>query len=217
MPVAETQAGKSSIPATHPLAVGSVGVTGTSAANRARRGGRRDARGRHASPGLHHRVMGALQESEPAVHRAERPGLRCAEASRHAAGRRRQGRAGGAVGRSSAAGASQAGWRQTAESGRAELDGSRRSRHRPHQHRAAVRCAGDRRRAAPLVDRYGRGLRLRRPAGRAAQALAAPNGRAATTSSTAIRAWATRSPAASASSSPCPTARSWSWSATART
>ncbi len=33
VPVAETQAGKSSIPASHPLAVGSVGVTGTSAAN----------------------------------------------------------------------------------------------------------------------------------------------------------------------------------------
>ncbi len=33
VPVAETQAGKSSIPASQPLAVGSVGVTGTSAAN----------------------------------------------------------------------------------------------------------------------------------------------------------------------------------------
>ncbi|CAN5329474.1 3D-(3,5/4)-trihydroxycyclohexane-1,2-dione acylhydrolase (decyclizing) [soil metagenome] len=34
VPVAETQAGKSSIPASHPLAVGSVGVTGTSVANK---------------------------------------------------------------------------------------------------------------------------------------------------------------------------------------
>ena len=33
VPVAETQAGKSSIPASHNLAVGSIGVTGTSAAN----------------------------------------------------------------------------------------------------------------------------------------------------------------------------------------
>ena len=33
VPVAETQAGKSSIPASHPLAVGSIGVTGTSVAN----------------------------------------------------------------------------------------------------------------------------------------------------------------------------------------
>ncbi len=33
VPVAETQAGKSSLPASHPLAVGSIGVTGTSAAN----------------------------------------------------------------------------------------------------------------------------------------------------------------------------------------
>src|SRR5690554_1746075 len=33
IPVAETQAGKSSIAASHPLAVGSIGVTGTSAAN----------------------------------------------------------------------------------------------------------------------------------------------------------------------------------------
>jgi 3D-(3,5/4)-trihydroxycyclohexane-1,2-dione acylhydrolase (decyclizing) len=34
VPVSETQAGKSSIPASHRLAVGSIGVTGTSAANR---------------------------------------------------------------------------------------------------------------------------------------------------------------------------------------
>ena len=33
LPVAETQAGKSSLPASHKLAVGSIGVTGTSAAN----------------------------------------------------------------------------------------------------------------------------------------------------------------------------------------
>ena len=33
LPIAETQAGKSSIPASHRLAVGSIGVTGTSAAN----------------------------------------------------------------------------------------------------------------------------------------------------------------------------------------
>ena len=33
IPVAETQAGKSSIDETHPLALGAVGVTGTSAAN----------------------------------------------------------------------------------------------------------------------------------------------------------------------------------------
>jgi 3D-(3,5/4)-trihydroxycyclohexane-1,2-dione acylhydrolase (decyclizing) len=33
IPVAETQAGKSSMPASHPLALGSIGVTGTSAAN----------------------------------------------------------------------------------------------------------------------------------------------------------------------------------------
>jgi 3D-(3,5/4)-trihydroxycyclohexane-1,2-dione acylhydrolase (decyclizing) len=33
IPVAETQAGKSSMPASHPLALGSIGVTGTTAAN----------------------------------------------------------------------------------------------------------------------------------------------------------------------------------------
>src|SRR5690606_235517 len=33
IPVAETQAGKSSLPASHPLNLGSMGVTGTSAAN----------------------------------------------------------------------------------------------------------------------------------------------------------------------------------------
>ncbi|MCX5515859.1 3D-(3,5/4)-trihydroxycyclohexane-1,2-dione acylhydrolase (decyclizing) [Kaistia algarum] len=34
IPVSETQAGKSSLPATHPLNMGSIGVTGTSASNR---------------------------------------------------------------------------------------------------------------------------------------------------------------------------------------
>ncbi|TPQ37285.1 3D-(3,5/4)-trihydroxycyclohexane-1,2-dione acylhydrolase (decyclizing) [Bradyrhizobium guangdongense] len=35
IPFAETQAGKSTLPATHPLSMGSIGVTGTAAANRA--------------------------------------------------------------------------------------------------------------------------------------------------------------------------------------
>ena len=60
-------------------------------------------------------------------------------------------------------------------------------------------------------------LRRGQPAGRSAQAVAGPRSEAAITSSTATRAWATRSPAASASRWPRPTARSTCWSATGRT
>ena len=57
----ETQAGKSRLPHDHPLNMGSVGVTGSSAVEPARRGGRCGARRRHAAAGFHHRLLGAVQ------------------------------------------------------------------------------------------------------------------------------------------------------------
>ena len=63
IPVAETQAGKSSLPFTHALNMGAVGVTGTSAANQLCRRGRCRARRRHAASGFHHRLLGPVQES----------------------------------------------------------------------------------------------------------------------------------------------------------
>ena len=79
---------------------------------------------------------------------------------------------------------------------------------REGRQRAAHRHAGDRRGAAQRRRGRHRRLRRRRPAGRAAQALAG-GARAATTSNTASRPWATRSPAASASRWRTRTARSW--------
>ena len=60
IPVGETQAGKSALPWDHPLNLGSIGVTGSSAANARRRGRRRDRRARHPAAGLHHRILGAV-------------------------------------------------------------------------------------------------------------------------------------------------------------
>ena len=56
---------------------------------RARGGGGRDPRRRHAVRRLHHRLVGAVQESRPAVHRRQRAAVRRGQASR-VAGRRRR-------------------------------------------------------------------------------------------------------------------------------
>ncbi len=58
VPVAVTQAGKSSIDETHDLALGAVGVTGNLRRQRARRRRRRGAGGRDAAPGLHDGFLG---------------------------------------------------------------------------------------------------------------------------------------------------------------
>ena len=63
IPVAETQAGKGALPWDHPMPLGSIGVTGTSAANAAGRGSRSDHRHRHAVAGLHHRLLGVVRKS----------------------------------------------------------------------------------------------------------------------------------------------------------
>ena len=84
---------------------------------------------------------------------------------------------------------------------------ARRRRDRGDERGAAVRRAGDRGGAAGGRAVRHRRLRRRRPAGRAAQAVAGRRSPAATTSNTAIPAWATRSPAASASRWRGPSAR----------
>ena len=56
IPVAETQAGKSSIAWDHPQAVGSIGVTGSSAANTLAREADLILARRHAAAGLHDRL-----------------------------------------------------------------------------------------------------------------------------------------------------------------
>ena len=72
VPVAVSQAGKSAIDETHPLALGAVGVTGTSAANALADGRRSPDRGRDALAGLHHRLVGAVQVGRPQDPRAQR-------------------------------------------------------------------------------------------------------------------------------------------------
>ena len=95
IPVGETQAGKSQ-PAARPSANhGRDRRHRHRRRQRARRGGRRGARGRHAPAGFHHRLLGPVQEPGPAHHRPQRAGLRCGQAQRAAAGRRRARRPGG--------------------------------------------------------------------------------------------------------------------------
>ena len=101
IPVAETQAGKSALPHDHPLNMGAIGVTGTSAANALA-----------AEADLVLAVGTRLQDfttgswalfGNPArrIIGAQRAALRCRQASRAAAGLRCQGRPRGAVERAS--------------------------------------------------------------------------------------------------------------------
>jgi 3D-(3,5/4)-trihydroxycyclohexane-1,2-dione acylhydrolase (decyclizing) len=162
VPVAETQAGKSSIPASHPLAVGSIGVTGTSVANAlateadiilavgTRLQDFTTGSGICSEPDRHIVVSMSitLARAVPWSPMPE-PGWtsfrrRCRLAHRLPGAKRPEGRAT---------------WR-------------RRPRHRPDQYRAAVGRAGDRRRPAQRHTRYRARQRFRRSAGRAAQALA---------------------------------------------
>ena len=72
VPVAETQAGKGSLPYDHALSVGAVGSTGTTAAQRAGRGRRRGDRHRHAVQRLHHRVALRVPAPRRAVREPQR-------------------------------------------------------------------------------------------------------------------------------------------------
>ena len=204
VPVMETQAGKSSLPHVHPLNMGSVGVTGTSASNLL---------AEQADVVL--AVGSRLQDFTTgswALFKAdgvkiiglERASFRRRQAQRAAAGRRRHGRAGSA--------------RRTAR----RMEVARRLGRRPRRRQGRLaesrqgrrptrpmRCRPTRRSSAPSIARAARrhdaGLRLGRSAGRAAQAAGRPVRPAATTWTTAIRPWVTRSPAVSASRSRSPT------------
>ncbi len=71
--MAESQAGKSAIAWDHPQAVGSIGVTGSSAANTLAREADLILARRHATAGLHHRQPGAAarcRQAGPAQHHA---------------------------------------------------------------------------------------------------------------------------------------------------
>ena len=205
IPVAETQAGKSALPHDHPLNMGAIGVTGTSAANALAARSRPGARRRHAAAGFHHRLLGAVPRSGAAHRQPQRAAVRCRQASGAAAGRatRRPGSR-RCRGRS-------ANYRAPRELERARRS-ARQARwiataadvHGRDQCGAAVRRAGDRRGAARGPAVRHRGVRGRRPAGRIAQAVERRASPAAITSNTAIPAWATRSPAGSASSWRCP-------------
>jgi 3D-(3,5/4)-trihydroxycyclohexane-1,2-dione acylhydrolase (decyclizing) len=168
--VAETQAGKSSIAASHPLAVGSVGVTGTSAAN---------ALAEEADVIL--AVGTRLQDfttgswalfKNPTADSSASTCSRSTRTKHRALPLVADARAGLEELSANLAGwRAGKGWREKAE-GAPGMAGGGRALHRPHQHGAALRRAGDRRRAAALDGRHGGGQRLRRTARRTAQALA---------------------------------------------
>mgnify|MGYP003694479105 CR=1 FL=1 len=82
IPVAETQAGKSRCRHDHQLNMGSIGVTGTRAANALAAASRRGARRRHAAAGFHHRLRAPVQRPGAQDHRPQRAAVRCRQASR---------------------------------------------------------------------------------------------------------------------------------------
>ena len=177
--------------------VGAIGVTGSSAANAA--GGARPtwcwpsarawrtsppARGRCSRrPARARSASTSRPSTPPSMARCRswrtRRGSRELSAASAAGTRRRPGRG------------ARAGWRGWKRAGGC-------ASRRPSDRRAADRCPGAGCGQPRGLPTRRRGLRGRRPAGRAAQALARRASRAATTSNTASRAWATRSPAASA-------------------
>ena len=69
IPVAETQAGKSSLPWNHPLNVGAIGVTGALAANRAGETSGSDYRRRDAVFRFYNSIQIGFCESECAVYK----------------------------------------------------------------------------------------------------------------------------------------------------
>ena len=137
---------------------------------------RRDRRRRHAVRGLHHRLLGFVQEPGSAIDQPQRPALRCGQASRFVCRRR------------CPDGACRAQFQARRLEGAARLE--RRGREgqgrmgddRRPLHRADQRAGADRRRSARRAHARGREvgrrrLRLWRTAGRIAQAMA--GGRAA--------------------------------------
>ena len=181
---------------------------------RRRRGGGRDRRRRHPAAGLHHRLLGAVPGREPRG--SSRSTSRPTTPTSTTPCRWSPTRA----------------WRSTSSR---QLLGDHRApdvdarlkadwiaavdkvTRRPGRQRAADRHAGDRRGAAQ--PRPTTPSSSAPPAACRASCTSSGRrrGRTATTSNTASRPWATRSPAASGSRWRTRTARWWSWSATAAT
>ena len=102
---------------------------------RARRRGRRGARGRHAAAGLHHRLLDRVRQPGGQADRAERRALRCHQAPGARGGRRRRRRPHRAVGRArrlagaaGVAGARRQGVRGLEPDGRSALRADQRRR-----------------------------------------------------------------------------------------
>ena len=206
MPVAETQAGKGALPHDHAMNLGAIGVTGTSAANALA-----------AEADLVLAVGTRLQDfttgSWALFRNPERRliglNVQAFDAGKHGA----LPLVADAASASSGCRPRSADWRRP-RLGRDKAKGEKRAwLAEAADAKAATNAAlpsdaqviGAVQRAAAAVRH--RRLRRRRPAGRTAQAVAGRPSRAATTSNTAIPAWATRSPAASASRWRGPTAR----------
>ena len=140
-----------------------------------RRGGR-GARGRHAAPGLHHRLLDRVRQPRGQADRAERRPVRCRQAPGARGGRRRQGGTDRAVGRAR---------RLARAAGLARARGTRvrgvephgRSALRADQRPAAVLCAGGRRDQPRVRSDRSRAHRRGRAAGRAVQELEGEVGR----------------------------------------
>ena len=174
IPVAETQAGKSSLAVDHPQAHRARSASpARGAANALARGGRRRARDRHAPAGFHHRLPGAVQEPGAAsIIGLNAQAFDAGKHGAHPAGGRRARRA-RAPRRGARRLAAPAAWTRRAADEQGALDASIAARYTGATQRgAAVRRAGDRRGAARGQAQRHRGLRRRRPAGRTAQALA---------------------------------------------
>ena len=193
VPVGETQAGKSALPHDHPLNLGSVGVTGSSAANAV-------AEAADVVIALGTRLQdfttGSWALFKDPDRRIVAINVTPYDAHKHNALPLIADAAAGARGNIGTPRRPAFPRHRQPQGG---VDGSSRRGDRGprRRQRAANRHAGDRRGATLARRRRDRGLRLRRAAGRAAQALAGRHSRMATTWNMASRPWATRSPAGS--------------------
>ena len=195
IPVGETQAGSGALPFDHPAALGAVGATGTCAANRLAREADLVIGDRHPLERLHHRLALGV----PAPRRAVREPQHRAPSTPPSTPGWRSWPMPGRRSRRCATRSTATAWTRTGSAGAAEQAGSGRRGRAPVSLRdgplpqpaevigAVNDAAGDARRG---------GVRGRLDARRPAQALARARPARATTSSTATRAWATRSPAA---------------------
>ena len=204
IPVGETQAGKSATPVDHPLAMGAVGVTGTGAANALAAQADVFSASARVSP-TSHRLLGVVQESRPAIDQRQRAAFRRGQASRVSGRRRRADRARRArsklePGRRRAPGSTKP--RRRRPSGRRPPPATPRRPTRPRRPTpkcSARSCARARSRTSSFAPRADCRANCTSCGERAR--------RSATTSNTAIRAWATRSPAGSGSRWRCPTGK----------